>query len=944
MSYSSEVLADAPLGYWRMSETSGTVMSDSSGNARHGSYVNAPVLGATSLLVSDPTNPAVEFVASSSDYCVVTDDNSLDGLTAFTVEAIIKPTTVSGFPMIAARDDSTGGRSFQFRLNGSTGKLEFLRIPGTTVTAASSSSIAAGNTYHVAAVYNGTDIRLYINGVLDGTPAACTGSIGTATTDLRIAARRSNSNGVTTDYFNGVLDEVAVYNTALSATRLAAHYAAATTPPVAGSLVQAFSTFGVSLAGAFTAPTGVVGVLGETFPAFGSDFVGTATDPESPTVRIRIPAGTVASTLTDFVTRVDLSHMPSDWWAGVSDGGTNIRVKSGSEDVPVHVAEVDTVNRTGSLFFKATLTTGDNDFNIEARVGATALTPGEPIGKYAVWSDYESVIFPGLSLENHADGSTVTSVGTTPLITPLDRSPISWGNTIAHDGVAVDDDYYYVIGSKDYITKYDRDWNQVAQMSNGGTIAGFSAATLSGGVVLDGKLWVQASGGSTIKIIAINTSDFTLAEVYDISASGWAPADVTTDGTYFYTTGYNVGPNVDTTIQKWNPDWTINSLITMSAAIADKQGIELHGGYFWIGGSNDLWRVNLDGSGVVRALSSGQLTSEVQGLSSRGDFLFGLLQSGEGNRVYEFGASSLDAAPFDGRRYLKQTGLAKFSAWTMGLTARLWHGVTGSSGTTKFFGSYGTNDGGGSNNQYLYASSSTDRYTIGNSTDGVLIDPTVVPARWDQYRFHVTHDTTVERRLYRDGAARAIDSGVAQRPGGAGDTFFIGAENTDNSAPMYGSLTRIYLREGILSPGWLAAETLSWESPGDFYTVEVVTEPVSALDVDFPSFGFSGSGDVAFASNLDFAFAPFEVEAFGETDAIAGLLGSAFGSFGVALAGATSGVIGTDTRNQLEGMVMDGYAEVDTEVSPSFLPRPDEYDMDATWALAEPTLVDGRPT
>jgi hypothetical protein len=48
------VLADQPIGYWRLGETSGTTAADSSGYQRSGIYVNAPTLGAASLLSSDP--------------------------------------------------------------------------------------------------------------------------------------------------------------------------------------------------------------------------------------------------------------------------------------------------------------------------------------------------------------------------------------------------------------------------------------------------------------------------------------------------------------------------------------------------------------------------------------------------------------------------------------------------------------------------------------------------------------------------------------------------------------------------------------------------------------------------------------------------------------------------------------------------------------------------
>lgn len=217
MTYAAEVLADSPIAYWRLGDASGSTMVDSSGNGRNGTYNNSPTLGVAGLLSSD-ADTAVNFASASSQSATFADDNSLDGLSAFTVEAWIKPTTVSASQnMIVSRDGGTN-RSFQFRLN--NGKLEFLKISGGT--GISSSTLSAGSTYHVAAVYNGTDIRMYVNGALNGSPVAATGTLGTVTRDLEIAAR------IGALYFNGVIDEVAVYGTALSSTRISDHYAAGT--------------------------------------------------------------------------------------------------------------------------------------------------------------------------------------------------------------------------------------------------------------------------------------------------------------------------------------------------------------------------------------------------------------------------------------------------------------------------------------------------------------------------------------------------------------------------------------------------------------------------------------------------------------------------------------------------------------------------------------------
>src|SRR3989440_1402067 len=43
--YNATVLADHPVAYWRMDETTGSTMADASGNANHGRYVGIYTLG-----------------------------------------------------------------------------------------------------------------------------------------------------------------------------------------------------------------------------------------------------------------------------------------------------------------------------------------------------------------------------------------------------------------------------------------------------------------------------------------------------------------------------------------------------------------------------------------------------------------------------------------------------------------------------------------------------------------------------------------------------------------------------------------------------------------------------------------------------------------------------------------------------------------------------------
>jgi hypothetical protein len=69
---------------------------------------------------------------------------------------------------------------------------------------------------HVAGTYDGTTLRLYVNGT-QVTSKAVTGSIVSSTGPLRIGG-----NSIWGEYFRGRIDEVRIYNRALSAPEIQA--------------------------------------------------------------------------------------------------------------------------------------------------------------------------------------------------------------------------------------------------------------------------------------------------------------------------------------------------------------------------------------------------------------------------------------------------------------------------------------------------------------------------------------------------------------------------------------------------------------------------------------------------------------------------------------------------------------------------------------------------
>ncbi|PIW91613.1 MAG: hypothetical protein COZ91_00770 [Candidatus Nealsonbacteria bacterium CG_4_8_14_3_um_filter_39_7] len=73
--------------------------------------------------------------------------------------------------------------------------------------------------YHIVGRWDGTDMRLFANGVDIGNPVSLTGSILTTTNTLKIGKHYSLAS-----YFNGLIDEVRIYNRALTAGEVLNNY------------------------------------------------------------------------------------------------------------------------------------------------------------------------------------------------------------------------------------------------------------------------------------------------------------------------------------------------------------------------------------------------------------------------------------------------------------------------------------------------------------------------------------------------------------------------------------------------------------------------------------------------------------------------------------------------------------------------------------------------
>ncbi|QNH21272.1 Concanavalin A-like lectin/glucanases superfamily protein [Xanthomonas sp. GW] len=224
--YAAAVLADAPWGYWKLNESpaEGVAAADASGNGRNGTYrgVAVTAYAAASGLFAG-SSAAIQFKNAGYIACPTL---TLASAQKFTLECMVKASSIVTNENMIGGDDAGSNRRWQFRIT-SAGKLEFLTITPSTVSVVGAATITDGNAHLVHAVFDPSlsaasgICKIYVDGALD-TSSTSSNSI-TAGTAFPIVGART---GAGSNPFTGILDEVAIYTTALSAAQIAAHWAA----------------------------------------------------------------------------------------------------------------------------------------------------------------------------------------------------------------------------------------------------------------------------------------------------------------------------------------------------------------------------------------------------------------------------------------------------------------------------------------------------------------------------------------------------------------------------------------------------------------------------------------------------------------------------------------------------------------------------------------------
>ena len=224
--YQSTVLADQPVGYWRLSEMEGTNIANlgTLGAPAIGGAIGGVLLGQPGAVQSEADTAA--FLDGSGRIEIPYAEELNPETFTYEVWANVDPSSFGSHRSpLSSRDDTPVGNTSGVIFYADPAETwQFWNGRGTeSWHVLGDAFVTQGLWTHLVGTYDGTNKAFYVDGVL--VSAARTSFQPNRARPLRIGAG-ANENPAGNYFFNGMVDEAAVYSGVLSGDRILAHYTA----------------------------------------------------------------------------------------------------------------------------------------------------------------------------------------------------------------------------------------------------------------------------------------------------------------------------------------------------------------------------------------------------------------------------------------------------------------------------------------------------------------------------------------------------------------------------------------------------------------------------------------------------------------------------------------------------------------------------------------------
>ena len=210
-------LMEGLVAYWPLDEGGGATTTDASGNGNDGT-LNAPTWD------SGKFGGALNF-DGVDDFVDCGNPSILDfGTGDFTISAWIKTTDRAGETVFGNGGDNSGGKRYSLYVEGDPGVKILVDDDSTKYDPEGNIQVVDGQWHHLVGMRDGTTLRVYVDGVEDegvkahgeSTIPAAYDLSGTSQHNAYIGALTANDTGERIKFWGGLIDDVALWNRALT--------------------------------------------------------------------------------------------------------------------------------------------------------------------------------------------------------------------------------------------------------------------------------------------------------------------------------------------------------------------------------------------------------------------------------------------------------------------------------------------------------------------------------------------------------------------------------------------------------------------------------------------------------------------------------------------------------------------------------------------------------
>jgi len=213
--YAAETQLQGPVGWWKLNEGTGTVIRDSSGYGNNGAW-NGTASGASGYYSAGHNQQWAGYFDGSTDFDFM-GAPSVVSSTALTLSAWINLSSLNIQQDVLSR--YTTSSSDMLEISSTNGiRVDFI-LSGGAANFTYTTPLTAGVWHHLVATYNGAIVALYVDGQLAQTLPGSGSFVNTQSWYMG-----QLGNGLR--FFHGSIQDVRIYNRALSAAEVAQMYSA----------------------------------------------------------------------------------------------------------------------------------------------------------------------------------------------------------------------------------------------------------------------------------------------------------------------------------------------------------------------------------------------------------------------------------------------------------------------------------------------------------------------------------------------------------------------------------------------------------------------------------------------------------------------------------------------------------------------------------------------